>query len=86
MNTERIREKIEYILKHPPTWTDGNPKTQTERIMDVIKQREEEMVEKIGEKVESTLSSEKWINNSSEKEKQAVEELADKILSVIREG
>lgn len=31
-----IREKIEETLKNPPTWTDGDGRTQAERIMDIF--------------------------------------------------
>lgn len=31
-----LEDKIDNIINNPPTWTDGNPKSQLERIMEVF--------------------------------------------------
>ena len=42
-----IEKQIKHILKNPPTWTDGNSKTQLERIMEVLTQFIQEEREKV---------------------------------------
>lgn len=44
---EKLREDIEKILKNPPTWTDGDPRTQTERILDLFHHEREQLIKEV---------------------------------------
>lgn len=61
---DKIEERIKYILQHPPTWTDGNPKTQVERIMEVVEEALLSHEEKVMERVISNLKAVSWHSDS----------------------
>lgn len=51
MTNTSYKEQIEKIIRSSPSWNDGDPRTQSERIMEIldlaVAEREKEIKEKI---------------------------------------